>query len=270
MPFDSVRDIDFGQIWEKQIRPFLNPGDREEFWDRRAYSFESQGRTSSYVNDLLARMELEPSFSLLDIGCGTGVISIPLSRLVGRVTALDLSQVMLDMLQKKISQNGIQNISLLKKNWHEVILDKDVEKHDVVLSSRSISGAKLADSLVKMDLLAKRACYITWRANSYEESEMEICKLLNKEYRPYAEYVVIYNLLYQMGIRSDMEIFESHQEEVYPDIEAAAAGLNRGALPPDEGIRQRAYAYVREKLVFQNGLWHRNSKYSWALIHWKK
>jgi ubiquinone/menaquinone biosynthesis C-methylase UbiE len=48
-----------------------------------------------------------------DIGCGTGFFSIPLSKRVKKVYAIDISQQMLDILKGKISHSRIINIDPL-------------------------------------------------------------------------------------------------------------------------------------------------------------
>jgi ubiquinone/menaquinone biosynthesis C-methylase UbiE len=47
------------------------------------------------LNDLEQQMELKPEDKLLDIGAGSGVISIPFSKKVKQVTALDVSEKLL-------------------------------------------------------------------------------------------------------------------------------------------------------------------------------
>jgi 2-polyprenyl-3-methyl-5-hydroxy-6-metoxy-1,4-benzoquinol methylase len=97
MTFKSVSDIDFEQIWAEQIRHFSSygQGDAAGYWDRRAQTFSNPLRTSSYTNDLLARMDLQRSYSVLDIGCGSGIMAIPLAGMVRKVTAIDISSRML-------------------------------------------------------------------------------------------------------------------------------------------------------------------------------
>ena len=53
---------------------------------------------------------------VLDIGCGTGVTTEPFARAVspgGQVTAVDISQPMLDAARRRMDERGITNVTLL-------------------------------------------------------------------------------------------------------------------------------------------------------------
>lgn len=48
--------------------------------------------------------------NLIDVGAGTGLLSIPLARAVRRVVAVDVSHKMLEVLDRKASAEGLTNI----------------------------------------------------------------------------------------------------------------------------------------------------------------
>ncbi|PWZ03470.1 S-adenosyl-L-methionine-dependent methyltransferase [Testicularia cyperi] len=50
------------------------------------------------------------SSDVLEIGCGTGLLTVPLSSHVASITALDTAQGMITMLDAKLSQNRISNV----------------------------------------------------------------------------------------------------------------------------------------------------------------
>ena len=53
-----------------------------------------------YRADVLKRLELSPGMSVLDAGCGPGLLTVPLGQSVGpqgRVTALDIQPAMLEL-----------------------------------------------------------------------------------------------------------------------------------------------------------------------------
>jgi ubiquinone/menaquinone biosynthesis C-methylase UbiE len=87
------------------------------FWNTnsivdKASAHEKVGRTiagvpiapekwQAVLDDLEEQMELKPEDRLLDIGAGSGVISIPFSKKVKQVTALDVSEKLLAEMQNK-------------------------------------------------------------------------------------------------------------------------------------------------------------------------
>ena len=65
---------------------------------------------------LLARLRLTGGESVLEIGCGTGAVTVPLANAVGehgRVVAVDISEPMLDAARKRVSESGMRNVTLL-------------------------------------------------------------------------------------------------------------------------------------------------------------
>jgi ubiquinone/menaquinone biosynthesis C-methylase UbiE len=84
------------------------------------------------LNDIARRFELSGNGRLLDLGCGTGELSIPLSKYFGDVIAMDPDQQMLNIGHKKATNLNIGNIK-----WQKG-------------SSKTISGLKGGFRLVCM------------------------------------------------------------------------------------------------------------------------
>jgi SAM-dependent methyltransferase len=65
---------------------------------------------------LLAHLGLTGGESVLEIGCGTGALTVPLATAVGehgRVVAVDISEPMLGAARKRVDESGLPNITLL-------------------------------------------------------------------------------------------------------------------------------------------------------------
>ena len=65
---------------------------------------------------LLARLDLRGGESVLEIGCGTGALTVPLAEAVGghgRVVAVDISEPMLGAARQRVRDSGLGNITLL-------------------------------------------------------------------------------------------------------------------------------------------------------------
>jgi SAM-dependent methyltransferase len=64
---------------------------------------------------LLERLQLGGGESVLEIGCGTGALTVPLAAGVGprgRVLAVDISEPMLGAARERISERGLGNVTL--------------------------------------------------------------------------------------------------------------------------------------------------------------
>jgi SAM-dependent methyltransferase len=64
---------------------------------------------------LLARLGIAGGESVLEIGCGTGALTLPLAEAVGehgRVVAVDISEPMLGAARQKVVERGLRNVTL--------------------------------------------------------------------------------------------------------------------------------------------------------------
>jgi ubiquinone/menaquinone biosynthesis C-methylase UbiE len=75
---------------------------------------ERRNRESTEL--LLARLGIAGGESLLEIGCGTGALTVPLAAAVGehgRVIAVDISEPMLEVARQRVGERGLHNVALL-------------------------------------------------------------------------------------------------------------------------------------------------------------
>lgn len=103
---------------------------------------------------MIDRLDLSTSMKALEIGSGTGLVTLQLAPHLGSITALDGSQNMLEELKKKMEILEISNIHL-----HFADLEKDPLPgggYDMIFSNMVIHHIKNANSLLKKayDVLA--------------------------------------------------------------------------------------------------------------------
>ena len=59
------------------------------------------------ARDLIERLDVGAHDTVLDVGCGTGLLTLPLAERAGRVVGLDLSPAMLEKLAAKAARQGL-------------------------------------------------------------------------------------------------------------------------------------------------------------------
>jgi 2-polyprenyl-3-methyl-5-hydroxy-6-metoxy-1,4-benzoquinol methylase len=86
----------------------------QQYWDREAETFDAEpdhGLKDPVVlaawTDLLESWQPTPPAKILDIGCGTGSLSLVLTKLGHRVTGIDLSPKMVAQARKKADKAGL-------------------------------------------------------------------------------------------------------------------------------------------------------------------
>jgi 16S rRNA G527 N7-methylase RsmG len=270
MNYKYIKDIDWENMWEIQAGHILHTGkEAAAFWDKRSETYEKNVSQSTYTDELIKRMELSPDYSVLDVGGGSGLMSVPIAQKVRHVTVLDISNGMLNLLKSKTQSQGISNISLINKNWYEIDVQSEIKPHDIVLASRFLPmGSKLRISLENLTSVAKKYCYVTWRAQSFDSIEAESCRLLGKEYTPYPEYPVIYNCLYQIGIKAKVEIFESRSNMYFRDLDEAAGFYAKNST--SDNIDMDNYKkFIESLLSKKDDGFYRDYSIKWVLISWK-
>jgi SAM-dependent methyltransferase len=73
-------------------------------------------RNQESLTLLLDRLRLAGGESVLEIGCGTGAVTLPLAKAVGengRVVAVDISEPMLGAARQRVSESGMHNVALV-------------------------------------------------------------------------------------------------------------------------------------------------------------
>ncbi len=68
-------------------------------------------RARTVAQAIRNRVPLNPQFSVLEYGCGTGLLSFALQPYVSHITLADSSLGMLDVLRKKIAACGARNMT---------------------------------------------------------------------------------------------------------------------------------------------------------------
>lgn len=77
-------------------------------------NLESEDRKDRLnFQQIFTLLQLKPNYIVIDLGCGSGYFSIPLSKKVKRVYGIDLQKEMLDYLKQKIEKQKIENIELI-------------------------------------------------------------------------------------------------------------------------------------------------------------
>jgi len=75
--------------------------------------------------EILETLRIKPDIVAADLGCGSGFFTIPLSKEVKKVYAIDVQKKMLEFLQEKIRRLRIRNIEPLLSTGSKIPLEDD-------------------------------------------------------------------------------------------------------------------------------------------------
>lgn len=91
-------------------------------WDRRASSWDQGGASglSAVVSAVLTQAAVTPGMKAVDLGCGSGQLTLPLARQGAVVTGVDLSPKMISLLTSRAEDAGLRSLTGLVAPMEEV------------------------------------------------------------------------------------------------------------------------------------------------------
>jgi SAM-dependent methyltransferase len=268
----TFRSIDWNSAWNSDRKKRRRVGDDQEFWNRRAPSFAEhikEGDRDEYAELFLDIADPQPEWSVLDVGCGPGTLACPMAKAVRQVTAIDFSPVMIDLLKARCEKEGISNIVPHLASWEDDWLALGVTRHDVAIASRSLNAPDPQTSLSKLISFASQRVYISLPVGS-GPFDHRMLEAVGRETHDHADYIYIYNLLYQMGIAANISLIErspntfSGEEEA---IDSFRWMIDNMTSAEEEALRR----YLSHHLIQDGERWkldyHR--PVFWAVMWWK-
>ena len=129
--------------------------DSQAYWNKRAATF-TRDATSDYERWLLDLLALETDDEVLDMGCATGTLAVPLARAGHRVHGCDFAEAMLAILDERAAADKLPITSHLlawEDDWEEAGLGEN--SVDVAFASRSLMSGDVSACVRKLDAAAR-------------------------------------------------------------------------------------------------------------------
>jgi len=127
----------------------------------------SEQRDALDVHRIMALMPLRPYSVMANVGCGDGVLSIPLAKFLwdGKLTAVDSRQEAVDALKLRMASLRMGNITVLKSDGDSVPLEAG--SMDGVVLTWALSRAASASQLLQQAIASVKkggwCAVIEWR-----------------------------------------------------------------------------------------------------------
>ena len=268
--FTNIEDIDWAYLWGESIK---SKKDAKKDWDKSAASFQKLSRKDDYIDLLFSKLILDKEDSVLDLGCGEGSITIPLAKHVKKVTGLDSSEKMLELLNERCNEQNIDNVTTILKPLEDIDL-KSIGHHDIVLASRSLNGIiPIKETLSTINEIANKYVFLTFFGPENWKFEQEFQKYIGKDNKKFPGYNYIFNILYKMGIYGNIERLKVKNYRDYENIEDA---MNNGKYRLDllsDNEKEKLKEFLKENLHKNpetGRLYNKDDKADWIIIWWEK
>lgn len=267
----DVKAVDWNRVWQAHRTRYSASKRDARFWDGRAPSFAKAASETDYSDHFLAIMKPEAHWTVLDMGCGSGTLAIPLAKLVSSVTAVDFSGEMLAVVRKRCDVESIRNVTTIHGRWEDDWGKLGIDTYDVAIASRSMVADDLQASILKLDAVARKRVYIVSVVGDgpYDRSLFEAAgRPLNSN----PDYIYNYNMLYQMGILANVAFIEEKRHRTFNNPEEAVASMQWMFDELNSREEEKLAAYFKEHQVFRFGSWgvSYDKLIRWAVMWWEK
>ena len=200
---DYSRQKRYSAFWERMAQRYPLPFDDKALADTlRVLSLvKSRGVEFSKAD-------------ILDIGCGTGIYTLPLACEAANVTGIDDSENMIARMTDVTQSENIQNVQPIKGSWKNIdISARGFEKaFDIVWISMSPAVQTVQDSR-RMEKCARKWCvYIGWGRKRENALMEEAFRLHDLRYGPPPGVTAAYKILEHSGRNPSLDYFETSWE----------------------------------------------------------
>lgn len=267
----DIREIDWNRICWEARKQKSSPSGATAYWDKRAPAFARNSSKSDYSVKFLRLLEVKPHWTLLDVGCAAGTLAIPLAERVKQITALDISGNMLALLRDRCRKMNVTTIQTVQGAWEDDWSALGVGEHDVALASRSLITEDFEGALTKLNKAARKRVYLSTIVGDGPH-DRRIYRALGRDLNPGPDYIYLYNLLYRMGIRANVNFISYQERNTYESPEEAFTTLSSKleVTAPEEAVILQTF--LKEHLVCKEGKWLMSypRNICWAVIWWDK
>lgn len=266
---DDPEEIDWAYFWEKKVESKENI---EKDWNKVAPKFGTYAICGGYHKEFLSKVIINKEDTVLDLGCGNGIITIPIAKEVKSVTAIDLSDKMLEILDKKAKEENINNIKTMKADLSKISV-KEVGNHDIVIASRSITRVKNIQELIyNLNEIANKYVFISIYGINNWKIEKEFYESIDKDYQEFPTHRYLFNSLLDIGISPNVENLNINHHREYENLDDffKRRNWNLDELTEDEIKQAKDYLNNILKVNPKNrNLYNETDIMDWVLVWWK-
>lgn len=205
--------------------------DSRDYWNHRAATF-TRTATCDYELWLMRLLALGPADTLLDMGCATGTLAVPLARAGHRVHACDFAEAMLAILNQRATQESLPitpHLLAWDDDWQAAGLGEN--SVDVAFASRSLMAADVQPYICKLDLAARLKAAVVVPGGSLPSADPQLLAYLGRPTAPPRAVESVKRVLADLGRVPVLSTTTTLRPMRFASFEEGLANLRRLAGP---------------------------------------
>ena len=205
--------------------------DSRDYWNHRAATFTCTA-TCDYELWLMRLLALDPADTLLDMGCATGTLAVPLARAGHRVHACDFAEAMLAILNQRAAQESLPitpHLLAWDDDWQAACLGEN--SVDVAFASRSLMAADVQPYICKLDLAARVKAAVVVPGGSLPSADPQLLAHLGRPAAPPRAVESVKRVLANLGRVPVLSTTTTLRPMRFASFEEGLANLRRLAGP---------------------------------------
>lgn len=205
-------EIDWSEEWKKKrelSRKVFVKGKEttsvtlwDEYPDKLLEAYEMCTNYPGAISDRMMKF-INSDTTILDVGAGSGAYTIPFLKIAKEVTVVEPSKGQINRLLRRSKSEGIDGVHIIKKRWEDVC-EAELDNYDVVNAAHCFHMPDIQATLQTMLNVTKRVLFLVAFSDS---NLMDVYQMIVGKHDPGPDYIYLYNVLYQMGIHANVEIF---------------------------------------------------------------
>ena len=107
-------------------------------WTKRAETWDHSDNPGlgKVIEAVIAKANSSSEYEVLDLGCGSGQLALPVSMMAKSVIGVDISPLTIELLKSKLTQKGIENVQTMTASIQELNFAEG--SFDLILSNYAL------------------------------------------------------------------------------------------------------------------------------------
>ena len=233
--------LDLAEEWRK-LDAVRHKPDAQAHWDKRARTYSFHDAPNDYVRSFIQKMQLVGGESVLDMGCGTGSLAVPLAKGGHGVVAADFSEGMLERVRENAAACGVPvmepagqgalevpagTVCPLQMSWEDDWAQFGLGEGtvDVALASRSIITHDLEDSIRKLSAAARKRVCVTAGTGISPRVDERVAKSMGLNLERHNDALFVFGIASSLGYEPTVSYIHSPRMKTYDSPDEAYYSL---------------------------------------------